>query len=92
MSDNPIPSIGRIVHYTLSESDVATIKESRKGRYCGNDVEVGQVYPAVIVRVWGDQPTSACNLTVLLDGHDTYWATSRSAGPGPMHFTWPQRG
>lgn len=85
------PTIGRIVHYTLGESDVEQIKARRAGVYFGNEVEVGQVYPATIVRVWGEEPTSAVNLQVHLDGFDTYWATSRSVGEGPFHFAWPPR-
>lgn len=87
------PTIGRIVHYTLAETDVAAIKARRAaaGEHLGNDVEAGQVYPAMIVRVWGDQPTSACNLQVYLDGRDVEWVTSRCVGEGPFHFAWPKR-
>ncbi len=45
--------------------------------HTGNQAQAGQVYPAVVVAVWS--PTSGCaNLQVLLDGSDSYWATSRS--------------
>ena len=83
------PTIGRIVHYTLGENDVANIVERRGGAHVGNRVEVGQVYPAMIVRVWGDAPTSAVNLQVFLDGRDTEWVTSRAVGMGPGTFAWP---
>ena len=108
------PTIGRIVHYALTEQDAAEINRRRvdfdayrrdhntptdpgqPGRtghiaHVGNRAEEGQVYPATIVRVWGENPDSAVNLQVQLDGTDTFWATSRSVGEGPGHFAWPVR-
>jgi hypothetical protein len=55
--------------------------------HVGNQVTAGDVYPAMIVRVWGDTPESAVNLQVHLDGNDTYWATSRVVGD----YAWPER-
>lgn len=107
------PSIGRIVHYTLSEQDVQAINRRRDdfeafrrtttgpiepgmpGRtghqaHVGNRPFAGQVLPAVIVRVF-DPSTTTVNLQVLLDGNDTYWATSRTEGEGEFHWAWPPR-
>ena len=85
-----IPSLGRIVQYTLNAIDVARINELRKQReVIGNQVEEGQVYPMLIVRVWGDTPTSSVNGQVFLDADDTLWVTSRSVGEGSGHFAWP---
>lgn len=83
------PGIGRIVHYTLGESDVANINTRRGTASAGNRAEVGQVYPAMIVRVWGDAPGSCVNLQVFLDGPDTEWVTSRAVGMGPGTYAWP---
>lgn len=58
--------------------------------HVGNRAAEGETYPMVITRVFGDQPTSAVNGQVLLDGNDTYWATSVSHGEGPRHFVWPE--
>lgn len=44
----------------------------------GNGPSVGDVYPLVITRVWGDTAESCINGQVLLDGDDTLWVTSRS--------------
>ena len=87
------PTIGRIVHYTLNAGDVDVIRQQRAaaGMTGANSVSVGQAYPAVIVRAWGDSPTSAVNLQVLLDGPDTYWATSRTEGEGEFYWAWPPR-
>jgi hypothetical protein len=53
----------------------------------GNQAEEGQVYPAVVVRDW-DEPAGTVNLQVLLDGNDTYWATSRLPGLDPGCWYW----
>lgn len=104
MSHQQVPSIGRIVHYTLSEQDAIEINRRRadaKSKYLGrsdgaqlhlgNRVEPGEVYPMMITRVWGDQPGSAVNGQVHLDGTDLHWVTSVSVGEGPRHFAWPGR-
>lgn len=54
--------------------------------HVGNDVTAGTVCAAVIVQVWGGP---AANLQVLLDGSDTYWATSRTEGTGQGRWIWP---
>lgn len=59
--------------------------------HSGNTVDEGDVYPLVITRVCGNEPSSAVNGQVLLDGNDTYWATSVSVGEGTRHFQWPTR-
>ena len=91
------PSLGRLVHYTLNESDVARIDQQRQYEpYRGNDVQVGDVFPMDIVRVWSAgpddlTPDTAVNGQVKLDGNDTLWVTSVTLGDGPGHFTWPPR-
>lgn len=89
------PSIGRIVHYMLSETDAEQINRRRTtGReiadriatekwplgaqaHIGNVVKAGDVFPMMIVRVWGDSEVSSVQGQVFLDGNDCYWATSR---------------
>ena len=86
------PTIGRIVHYTLGEGDVNAIRNQRLaanlGSYLYNQVEAGQTYPAIVVRVFG---SAGANLQVLLDGVDSHWATSRTEGEGEGHWIWPPR-
>ena len=82
-----VPTIGRIVIYKLSETDVSRIQAKRLG-FAYNDVRVGDEYPAIIVRTWGGTPTSAVNLKVMLDGEDSYWATSRAVGDKPGDYHW----
>lgn len=59
--------------------------------HIGNDVKEGDMFPMLIVRVWGTDPTSCVNGQVFLDGNDVFWALSRSAGDRPGTFAWPQR-
>ena len=91
------PTIGRIVHYTLSEQDATLISSRRAasnpgGVFARNPVSPGDTYPAMIVRVFSGSENGA-NLQVYLDGDDTYWATSRCEGePGePGRWIWPPR-
>ncbi|OLE22369.1 MAG: hypothetical protein AUG49_19325 [Catenulispora sp. 13_1_20CM_3_70_7] len=58
--------------------------------HVGNHAQVGDVYPAVVVRVFDPSVTTA-NLQVQLDGNDTYWATSRMEGDEPGFWSWPPR-
>lgn len=59
--------------------------------HLGNMAEAGQVYPAIVVGGLpvGSEVSSMCNLQVLLDGNDTYWATSRVEGDQPGTWAWP---
>lgn len=47
--------------------------------HIGNGAQAGQIYPAMVIRVWGE--TGCSNLQVFLDGNDQYWATSRNPSP-----------
>lgn len=86
------PSIGRIVHYTLSREDAARITDRRRQQQplaFGNPVSEGDAFPAVIVRLWDDDTV---NLRVWLDGTDDLWATSRPVGDYiPGTWSWPAR-
>jgi hypothetical protein len=53
--------------------------------HVGNVVQAGDVYPAVVVRIFHPSMTTI-NLQVFLDGNDTYWATSRTEGDEPCHY------
>lgn len=66
-----IPSIGRIVHYKLNDSDVTEINRRRADArrtslhfsgaiiHTGNQAEPGMVFPMLITRVWGLGPNGA---------------------------------
>ena len=59
--------------------------------HIGNRVEQGMNFPMIIVRTWGDTPESAVQGQVMLDGNDTYWATSRVCGEQAGMWHWPER-
>jgi len=99
-----VPTLGRIVWYVLSSDDAVKINKRRADArqhmdlhrqnsngvmvHVGNDVSLGDIYPAMVVRVWGDRPDSYVNLKVELDGSDNYWATSRRVGEAPGTYHW----
>jgi len=98
------PTIGRIVLYTLTDFDAQAINKRRADfvehrktdtytdtgyvAHHGNAVREGDVYPAVIIRVW---PGDLINAQVLLDGTDTYWVTSHPQGDSAGNWNWPAR-
>jgi hypothetical protein len=98
------PTIGRIVHYRLAEHEAEAINRRRQDfhesrsadertgfvGHVGNRVEAGDVFPAMIVRVW-EESTVTVNLQVHLDGADIYWATSRAEGTEAGTWSWPER-
>ena len=72
---------------TLSAAHAAgeQLATGYQGHY-GNVARAGDAYPAVVTRVWsGNQ----INASVLLDGNDTFWVTSRSEGENPGNWAWP---
>jgi len=65
-------------------TEVAIAQRIEAGRWpigaqahIGNPVAAGDVYPAMIVRVFQPSDVGTSNLRVFLDGSDEYWATSR---------------
>lgn len=100
---------GRIVHYVLTDSDAEQINRRRvpgvghaenwpagAQAHVGNHVMAGEHFPAIIARVfpkeYGDEP--GCNLQVILDGNDSYWATSVKHDGDPLNlgtWHWPER-
>jgi hypothetical protein len=65
---------GRIVYFVFDVESALQVKRDRFGRE-GNPVNAGDIYPAMVVRVW-DQEQGLVNLRVFLDGPDVYWVTS----------------
>ena len=102
------PTIGRIVHYTLTQADADAINKRRTDWERNRHDEVsgdrgGKGYIAHVGNhaAAGDVCPAmvvrtfdghAANLQVHLDGTDTYWATSRTEGDGEGHWAWPPRG
>lgn len=93
-------TIGRVVHYVLSEADAAAIEGTRReftsmmGAHVhrGNTASAGDIFPAMAVSVFSEGDDPPVNFQVFLDGNDTYWATSRHESPDafPGNWHWPQ--
>lgn len=100
------PTLGRIVHYRLSDRDAEEINRRRKDfaaaepgnsgfqGHVGNPVVGGQTFPAMVVRTGnfeGADNADICSLQVFLDGNDTLWAVSRAEGDRDGAWAWPPR-
>lgn len=82
------PTIGRIVLYCLAQWDVDAITKQRAntgGHF--NSANPGDVLPGIVVNVFSED---CINISVQLDGTDTYWVTSRSVSEEPEQgkFHW----
>jgi hypothetical protein len=96
------PTVGRIVLYTLTEENCATIRDKREGSAsaAGNNPQAGDVVPFIVVRVWKDEGgpgVDGVNGQAILDGNDSLWVTSayeqkgREAVRVPGTWHWPTR-
>jgi hypothetical protein len=57
--------------------------------HIGNPVAAGDIYPAMVVRVFDEAALSrSINLKVMLDGSDDYWATSVPYDEAKRPATW----
>lgn len=88
------PTIGRTVHYVLTEADAAAvnkrISDARANMdghranatgvvvHVGNDVTAGEIVPLIISKVWGNDESSAFNGQAILDANFSLWVTSTS--------------
>lgn len=75
---------------TNSYSIAERIKEDKwplgSQAHIGNEVQEGDIYPMVVIRVWSD---SCINGQVLLDGNDQLWKTSPLLGDQNGQWSWP---
>jgi hypothetical protein len=101
------PSIGRIVHYTLSEQDAAQINKRRSDARNLNAAGVTLASQGLGPQIHIGNPVEAgdvfpgivvrvwnvgsVQLQVFLDGNDTFWATSVTLGDGERNWSWPPR-
>lgn len=73
----PVSAIlGETVLYTLTDQDAAAVNAEKRN----NRAHAGELYPAIVVRVWGE---GLVNLRVLIDGPGELWATSKHDGTEP---------
>lgn len=97
------PTIGRIVHYTLTYEDASKINKRREDfkvhiereayldtgyvAHWGNMATEGEVFPMIVVRVEGG--STVVNGQILLDGTDTLWKVAVTQGPDQGQWEWP---
>lgn len=82
-------SVGRTVHFKLDQHHADAINSRNDG---GNRVEKGDVFPMVVVRMWGPaSPEVAVNGKVELDGPGSLWVTSVCEGTHAGQWSWPPR-
>jgi len=85
-----VPTVGRIVHVTLSAELAASINRDPAIR--GNACIAGETYPLIIARVWSKEAYSdglTINGQLVLDGVGTFWMTSVHHGEEPGRWHWP---
>lgn len=101
------PSIGRIVHYKLTEQDAAAVNLRRVSgaghqadwlmgaqAHSGNGVSAGETVPMIVCVVWPNEhgPTfDGVNGQAILDGNDSLWVTSVKEGSEVGQWSWPPR-
>lgn len=88
MSQRITPSICRWVVFTCDEACARAINAAAGVH---NSASVGDQYPALIVRTWGNSEDSAVQLQVFYDGDGSVWATSVSQGDGERQWHVPAR-
>src|SRR6266478_1121809 len=85
---------GRIVYFVFDENHAQQVKArrdlhsttNRSAASMGNGVKAGDIYPAMVVRVWDESGCS--NLQIVLDGDDNHWAISVNFNPEKSQFSW----
>jgi hypothetical protein len=83
--------VGRIVYFVADQFTSEDIAKRRDGAAergvgaGGNVVRPGDIVPAMVVQVWSDV---CVNLKLMLDGPDTYWATSVTYAEDHGQRTW----
>lgn len=85
---------GRIVHYVLTNADVASIGNARaaSGKLNrGNSAALGDHVPMIIVKVWSNEfgkDNPGVNGQCFLDGNDQLWVTSAKFDASGEDGTW----
>ena len=99
------PSIGRIVHYRLTDKDAQHVNRRRVAKphepgwpagaqaHIGNSAAAGETVPLLIVRVWPNENGSGWGINgqAFLDGNDSLWITSAKEGAEPGCWSWLAR-
>jgi len=99
MSPHPIPEVGAIVQYQLTD-DEATSISTGGGQVVGDNITgdqrsesatAGQVCTAIVVANHADAARPTVSLRLLLNGDLDPCVTKASEGEGPGHWSWLPR-
>jgi len=87
------PTVGRIVHYRMSEHDVKAVRTQLRANPTAlldqsNLPRAGQCYAALVTSVTGHPDV---NLKVFMDGPFDYFVASRVEGDQAGTWCWPPR-
>lgn len=98
-------TLGRIVHYKLTQADAVRINRRRWDferhrtrdtyhdtgyvAHWGAEVIAGDVLPMIVTRTY--DWTDAINGQIFLDGSDTLWVQDVKEGDGEGQWSWPPR-
>jgi hypothetical protein len=83
---HPQVTVGRIVSYVLTDTDVENINARRENlSISANSISEGAAFPMIVTQVFTED---LVNGQVFLDGPDNYWATSRRNGDEPGTWHW----
>lgn len=90
-----VVSIGRSVHYQLSDHDINRIRH-RISRQTRMDLQgcihhLGDVVPLIVTAVNVDEEPAMVNGQAFLDGNEVLWVTAAPEGDGPGTWSWPKR-
>lgn len=99
------PTIGRIVHFTVTEAQADAINKRRRDFHKHRALDA-QYADTGYVAHFGNEvragdvfpativrvfDVGSVNLQVQLDGTDTFWATSAAEGDQAGNWSWPPR-
>lgn len=98
MGSRQKPTVGRILHYYLNETQIAEIERKRRagqgGFQRGSTHYTTIPYPLIVVRVMENElgdGVDGVHGQVFLDGDDTFFVASIGEGTGPGKWCWPPR-
>lgn len=88
-AETPDPTLGRIVHYTLTDEDVRRLDNDRITTLAyGNLPHAGDSVPAIVVGGMNADAPRTVNLQACLDGNDRLWIANAAEGEeaGQWHY------
>lgn len=87
-TETPDPTVGRIVHYTLTDGDIARIENDRLATLgYGNRPHAGDTVAAIVTLADG----RTINAKAFLDGNDNLWIAGAAEGDDAGQWHYPAK-